>query len=116
MEEAWSVEIWGVRGAAPAAYRDFLEYGGNTSCISVDCCGETVIFDAGTGLLELVRRLRKKGIKRVHILLSHLHMDHICGLYGFPLFLDAAAEIHLYGRAEEGRLKELMVAALTIQY
>ena len=57
MEDTWSVEIWGVRGAAPAAYRDFLEYGGNTSCISVDCCGETVIFDAGTGLLELGREI-----------------------------------------------------------
>ena len=116
MEDTWSVEIWGVRGAAPAAYRDFLEYGGNTSCISVDCCGEAVIFDAGTGLLELGRHLRKKGTKRVHILLSHLHMDHICGLYGFPLFLDAGAEIHLYGGAEEGRLRERLGAALGRPY
>ncbi len=102
MDGTWKVEVWGVRGAMPIAHRDYLEYGGNTSCIFADCGGEAVIFDAGSGLLGLGKKLRENGIKRVHILLSHLHMDHVCGLYGFPLFLDPEAEVHLYGRADAG--------------
>lgn len=102
MEKTWRVEIWGVRGAAPAAHREFLEYGGNTSCIMAECGKETVIFDAGSGLLGLGKSLRERGKRRVHILLSHFHLDHISGLFGFPLFLDPGAEIHLYGKAADG--------------
>ncbi len=100
MEKRWSVEIWGVRGSSPVAHRDFLEYGGNTSCIFVQCDQEAVILDAGSGLLGLGDALISKGVRKVHILLSHLHMDHICGLLGFPLFLVPEAEIHLYGNTE----------------
>lgn len=102
MDKAWRVEVRGVRGSAPMAYGGFLEYGGNTSCFAVKCGEDTVVFDAGSGLLELGRALREEGRKKVHILLGHLHIDHICGLFGFPLFLDRDAEIHLYGRAEGG--------------
>lgn len=117
MQEAWRVEVWGVRGAAPAAHRDFLEYGGNTSCIQAECGREVVIFDAGSGLLDLGKSLRKRGRKRVHILLSHLHMDHISGLFGFPLFLDSEAEVYLYGKAADGiGLKERLEALLGSPY
>lgn len=113
MGEAWSVEVWGVRGSAPKAHRDFLRYGGNTSCIFAKCGQEAVIFDAGSGLLGLGKVLAQEGVKKVHILLSHLHMDHICGLFGFSLFLDPVAEVHLYGNIEGGigfreRLKGLL--------
>ena len=48
-KQAWTVYIWGARGAVPRASAEFLEYGGNTSCMSVDCGGELVILDAGSG-------------------------------------------------------------------
>lgn len=102
MDETWSVEVWGVRGSSPAIGKDFLEYGGNTSCILVNCGKETVVFDAGSGLLELGKAMQQRGVKKAHIFLSHLHIDHICGLFGFPLFLDAKAEIHVYGKGGEG--------------
>ncbi|MCI8638574.1 MAG: MBL fold metallo-hydrolase [Coprococcus sp.] len=102
MERIWKVSVWGVRGAMPKADRDYLNYGGNTSCISVDCGEEFVIFDAGSGLLPLSGFLQSKNIKKVHILLSHLHLDHIIGLPAFPLLYDSEAEIHLYGQKPEG--------------
>ena len=98
METTGTVTVLGVRGSFPVTGRDFWEYGGNTSCFLVDLEGETVILDAGSGLSSLGGAAPLPGgRKRVHILLSHLHMDHIMGLYAFPLLHDPAAEICLYG-------------------
>lgn len=83
------------------AAAEFLEFGGNTSCLSVDCGEELVIFDAGTGIIRLGARL-PAGRKRIHLLVSHLHLDHITGLVGFRPLSDPAAEIHLYGEGRDG--------------
>lgn len=98
---SWTVKVWGTRGAVPVASAEFLEYGGNTSCISVACGEELVVFDAGSGITALGSALAGRS-GRVHILLSHLHLDHIQGLVGFQPLHDPDAEIHLYGSAREG--------------
>lgn len=86
-----------------AAGRDFLKYGGNTSCTMVDWGHGILVFDGGSGLAHLGRTLSEKGDdRRIDILLSHMHMDHITGLLGFGLFHDRKARIHLYGEPGEG--------------
>ena len=98
MKTAETVAVLGVRGSFPTTGGDYLEYGGNTSCFLADMGGETVILDAGSGLSSLGNGVPLPGgRKRVHILLSHLHLDHIMGLFSFPLLYDPAAEICLYG-------------------
>ena len=98
MKTAGTVAVLGVRGSFPAAGVDFLEYGGNTSCFLADFGDETVILDAGSGLASLGAGVPLPGgRRRVHILLSHLHLDHILGLFSFSLFHDRSAEIRLYG-------------------
>lgn len=98
MKTAETVAVLGVRGSFPATGGEFLEYGGNTSCFLADLGDETVILDAGSGLSLLESGVPlPDGRKRVHILLSHPHMDHIMGLFSFPLLHDPAAEICLYG-------------------
>lgn len=100
-KQQWTLTVWGARGSVPMAAAEYLEYGGNTSCIGIDCGGELVVFDAGTGLIPLGEALaRQGGPRRVHILFSHLHLDHILGLVGFRLLHDPRAEIHLYGEAK----------------
>lgn len=101
MGQTWTAAVWGTRGAVPVASAEFLEYGGNTSCISVDCGGELVIFDAGTGIIGLGSRPAGCG-KRIHLLVSHLHLDHIAGLVGFQPLHDPAVEVHLYGEGRDG--------------
>lgn len=101
MNHTWTVNVWGVRGAFPAPGAAFLEYGGNTSCISVDYGSGIVIFDGGSGLPELGRCLKDRKVREVHILISHLHIDHCLGLFPFPLFQDPHARIHLYGGPHE---------------
>ena len=58
------LSVLGVRGSFPVADRQFMEYGGNTSCISLEQGhGEDVLcFDAGSGLYSLCGRLN--GVKR----------------------------------------------------
>lgn len=97
----------------PVASADHLEYGGNTSCVSVDCGETLVIFDAGSGLVELGKALRGSGAKRIDLFFSHLHIDHFVGLYAFSALHDPKAAIRLYGEARGGvsfrqQLEELM--------
>lgn len=103
MERKWTAAVWGTRGAIPRASAEFMEFGGNTSCFCVDCGDELVIFDAGTGLVELGSRLSGQGsVKRIHLLVSHLHLDHITGLTAFQPMQDPSFEIHLYGEGRDG--------------
>jgi len=74
--------------------------GGNTTCVSADWPGGTVIFDAGTGIrpfgLELMDTHFGKGGGTIHLLMSHTHWDHIMGFpYFAPLF--QRNTIHIYG-------------------
>lgn len=102
MEQKWKITVWGVRGSMPTPSEDFLRYGGNTSCLSVDCGSFLAVFDAGCGLAQLGKRLKNSDIKRIDLFLGHLHIDHVIGLFGFRAFHDPEMEIHLYGEAREG--------------
>ena len=94
----WKITVWGVRGSAPAPLREYMEYGGNTACISLEREDHMVVFDAGTGLTALGNAWNPQGHMRLDILISHLHIDHVAGLFLFKPFLSAGMEIHLHGR------------------
>jgi phosphoribosyl 1,2-cyclic phosphodiesterase len=79
--------FWGVRGSIPTPAPDTIQFGGNTSCVSVDFGDSLVVFDAGTGLRLLGNAiLDAKRRPRIHLFLSHVHWDHI---QGFPFFAPA---------------------------
>jgi phosphoribosyl 1,2-cyclic phosphodiesterase len=80
------VKFWGVRGSFPCAFPSHMEFGGNTSCVTVAAGGQLIVLDAGTGLFRLGRDLAKKGAPGATLLLSHSHTDHIVG---FPFFAPA---------------------------
>ena len=82
------VRVWGARGSLSAPGPATVGYGGNTSCVEVELAdGTTIILDAGTGIRELGQRLVQRDPGLVHILLTHLHLDHVEGLGFFaPLW------------------------------
>lgn len=86
--------VLGARGSMPVSGKEYLKYGGNTSCILLEGDSNLVILDAGTGLSNL-RPESWKG-KKVHLFLSHLHMDHIMGIPTCPMFFDRDADITIY--------------------
>jgi phosphoribosyl 1,2-cyclic phosphodiesterase len=95
---ALRVKVWGARGSVPAPGPHMNRYGGNTSCVQVDLqSGERLILDAGTGIRNLGIDL--EGTSRIHILLTHLHLDHIQGLMFFPPCFRADCEITIWGPA-----------------
>jgi phosphoribosyl 1,2-cyclic phosphodiesterase len=55
------------------------------------------ILDAGTGIRELGARLMADEVRVVHVMLSHLHLDHLQGLAFFAPLYCADVELHLWG-------------------
>ena len=89
--------IWGCRGSLAAPGAATVRYGGNTSCVELRLAdGTLVVLDAGTGIRALGRTLvDHEG--PIHILLTHLHLDHLEGLGFFAPFWSPAAELHIWG-------------------
>ena len=93
------VTLWGTRGSLPTPGPETERYGGNTACVEVRGeDGTVLVLDAGTGIRRLGGTLAGS-VRRVDILLTHLHMDHIQGLGFFAPLYDPGAEIHLWGPA-----------------
>ncbi len=92
------VKVWGARGSVPSPGPQMNRYGGNTSCVQVTLNdGTELILDAGTGIRTL--GLGLTGSRRINLLLTHLHLDHIQGLMFFPPCFRADAEITIWGPA-----------------
>jgi phosphoribosyl 1,2-cyclic phosphodiesterase len=91
------LKIWGARGSIPAPGPETMRYGGNTSSIEVTLSdGSTLILDAGTGIRNLGLRFPPSE-KPIHILLTHLHLDHIQGLMFFGPAFRQDSEIVVWG-------------------
>ena len=91
------VTFWGTRGSIASVGARTQIYGGNTSCVSIAQEDTLLILDAGSGLRVLANEGYHRQFKKLHILLTHLHMDHIQGLGFFDLFFDPSAIINLWG-------------------
>jgi phosphoribosyl 1,2-cyclic phosphodiesterase len=91
-----NVVLRGVRGSLPSPRPETARYGGNTACVEVRAAPETVcVLDAGTGIRAVEGR--NGDLRRVDVLLSHLHMDHILGLGFFRPLYQPGLEVHLWG-------------------
>jgi phosphoribosyl 1,2-cyclic phosphodiesterase len=92
--------VWGCRGSVAAPGPDTVRYGGNTSCVEVQLAsGHTIVLDAGTGMRPLGVSMQDHMPVGLHVMLTHLHMDHLVGLGFFrPLFVPDM-EIDVWGPA-----------------
>lgn len=91
------VTLWGTRGSLPSAGPETVRYGGNTSCVEVrGGDGTLLVLDAGTGIRRLSHAVGPDD-RRIHLLLTHLHMDHIQGFGFFDPLYRSDAEVHVWG-------------------
>jgi phosphoribosyl 1,2-cyclic phosphodiesterase len=91
------ITFWGVRGSIPTPGPHTVQIGGNTSCVEVRAGKAILIFDGGTGLRLLGKKLLPEMPITAHMFFSHVHWDHI---QGFPFFEPAFVPgnvFHLYG-------------------
>jgi phosphoribosyl 1,2-cyclic phosphodiesterase len=90
--------IWGCRGSVPTPGPSTVTYGGNTSCVEVALDDETaLILDAGTGIRALGADLVRRGTRRIHLFLTHLHFDHLEGLRFFAPLWDENVMLEIHG-------------------
>ena len=83
-ENVMRIKCWGSRGSISVSGKDFVEYGGDTTCIEIQAdSGEVIIIDAGTGIRRLGISLMQRQVKAFHLLLTHCHWDHILGIAFF---------------------------------
>ena len=95
------VTLWGVRGSIPTTSSDTKLFGGHTSCVLVSEDDDILVLDAGSGIQEF-NSANIQVRKRIDILLTHLHMDHIQGLGFFNPFFNPELEVHIWGPSSNG--------------
>ena len=94
------VRFWGSRGTIAAPGAKTSRYGGNTSCVEVRPPGGGVlVLDAGTGARELGLALAEEAPRRIDMLITHLHVDHVEGLGVFEPIWRAETDLHIWGPA-----------------
>ena len=93
------VTLFGTRGSLATPGADTAQFGGNTSSVEVrESDGTILVLDAGTGIRRLGAQI-PLGVRRIDILLTHLHMDHIQGLGSFGPLYNPAMNVHIWGPA-----------------
>ena len=104
----FKVKFRGVRGSFPVADRNFLKFGGNTSCVEVQAGNHIIILDAGTGIVGIgddlmqnyiasaVREEERKPIYST-VLVSHIHQDHLMGLTFFKPIHLKNSKLNIFG-------------------
>lgn len=95
MAEPFSVTFWGVRGSYPTPGPQTAGYGGNTPCVHVRAGRHDLIFDAGTGIIGLGRKLAadyklEVSPQNLTLFFTHTHHDHT---QGFPFFVPARFQL-----------------------
>lgn len=100
----FTARFWGVRGSIASPGPDTLRYGGNTPCVELRCGDALLILDAGTGIRPLGEALARRGAADADLLLTHSHLDHICGLPFFAPAFHAESRLRIHaGHLEPGR-------------
>jgi phosphoribosyl 1,2-cyclic phosphodiesterase len=88
--------VWGCRGSLPTPGEATVRYGGNTSCVEVRTGDDVVlVLDAGTGIRLLGDELDPQA--QIHVLLTHLHLDHLEGLRFFGPLWDPNVAVDVWG-------------------
>lgn len=100
-----------MRGSCPCSGQEYVRYGGNTACVSLDVPGEPpIVFDMGTGLRPLGHDLEAfygtDAAIEVTTFLTHLHWDHIIGLPFCRPLLRFGGNVHVYAPVQDEPLAQ----------
>ncbi len=111
------ITFWGVRGSYPVPGAATVRYGGQTSCVEVrSASGECVIVDAGTGMRQLGNKLLRESNGapgQYHVLLSHVHWDHIQGLPFFSPAYIPGTRISVYALLTAANELDQVIGGIT---
>ncbi len=98
-----NVTFYGVRGSTPCPSGTNARYGGNTSCVVVNCEGQPpIILDLGTGLQVWGKNQPLDGTFEATALVTHFHFDHVQGLPFLAAADRSGAKLAIYGPGDTG--------------
>ncbi|MFC1554599.1 MBL fold metallo-hydrolase [candidate division KSB1 bacterium] len=108
LKKDFIVNFRGIRGSYPVSGKNYIKYGGDTTCYEIIAGECTIIVDAGTGIVNTGEDMMNKYLKsgknpssrtpiEAIILFSHYHVDHLQGLPFFtPIYLPDST-FYMYG-------------------
>ena len=88
-QQRFRVKFWGVRSGIPIIRPDTYQFGGNTTCIEINCGNHLIILEAGTGIRLLGNSIQDSMPTTSHILFTKIDFERICGL---PFFSPIISE------------------------
>lgn len=110
------VELWGVVGSCPGRDLEMSKIASNTSCVSVECGDKLVIFDAGSGIIQLSSAIENiEKYSQIDLFISHYHYDHIIGIPFASFFYNPNIKINIYGIYNEGSDVESSIKGLFVK-
>lgn len=113
------IRCWGSRGSIAVSGREYIKYGGDTTCIEVvSNAGDLIIIDAGTGIRPLGNLLvDERRNKKINLLLTHAHWDHLSGFPFFKPIYRKDTELKVYGpQPTQVSLKSIISKTMSSPY
>jgi len=94
------IRCWGARGSIPVSGREYVTYGGDTTCLEIrNAADDIIIIDCGSGIRRLGNRLVREKRHEFHLILTHAHWDHISGFPFFKPLYFSTSRVFVHGCA-----------------
>ncbi len=107
------IKCWGSRGSIPVSGKDYIKYGGDTTCLEIRSKNnDIIIVDTGTGIRRLGNQLIKEGLYKYNIIFTHAHWDHIMGFPFFKPLYSKHAELRMHKCPFHGKFVETMLSKI----
>ena len=98
MSNHFELTVLGTRGSMPVNGKNFIVYGGATSCYRIRAGDQEIYLDAGNGILDAAIEPNT----RITVLLTHMHLDHIIGLPFFAALGQKNRRVDIYAKSCAG--------------
>ena len=108
------IRCWGARGSIPVSGKQYLHYGGNTTCLEIRTKNNDIlIVDAGSGIRELGNLLLSENRHTYTILMTHAHWDHIMGFPFFKPIYSRKTTLNIWGCPfAQASIKDMLVRVM----
>lgn len=112
------IRCWGARGSIPVSGSEYVEFGGDTTCIEIrNADDDVIIIDCGTGIRRLGNRLLRENRREYSLIMTHAHWDHISGFPFFKPLYRSGTRIAVHGCAfAQSSIKSILSRTMEAPY
>jgi len=108
------IRCWGSRGSIPVSGKEYIKYGGDTTCLEIQTkSNDLIIVDAGTGIRRLGNKLIDEDRHKYNLIFTHAHWDHIMGFPFFKPIYRKDYHIHMHRCPIPKYVKNMLTRVMT---